>query len=243
MSLNHIVNKEQADKDNLTIFGDELVSFNGVTVSESQALTNPMRLTSSLEDGQNILRCTLENGARPALNNSFQRFYQQLVNVISIPQGVGVQKSLIDTTGSIGSITRPANVLRRGTKLRLIAHGRIESPTGNQQGKFRWYLGTTLLFEGDPITLPNLQNGSFVEIEFNLTVYNIGVAGIALLKAFGTFSFTTSQGTTKTVFLDQENNTTFQTITAEDINLTFEWLSQSVGDILNVHELEISILI
>ena len=243
MSLNHIVNKEQADKDNLTIFADELVSFNGLTISESQGLANPMRITSALEDGQNILRCTLENGSRPTLNNSFQRFYQQLINVISVPEGVGVQKSLIDTTGSIGTITRPGNVLRRGTKLRLIAHGRIESSPANQQGRFRWYLGTTLLFEGDPITFPNLQNGSFVEIEFNLTVYNIGVPGVALLKAFGTFSFTTSQGTTKTVFLDQENNTTFETITAEDINLTFEWLSQSAGDSLDVHELEISILI
>ncbi len=243
MSLNHIVNKEQADKDNLTIFADELVSFNGVTVSESQGLTNPMRLTSSLEGGQNILRCTLENGARPSLNNSFQRFYQQLVNVISIPQGVGVQKSLIDITGSIGSITRPANALRRGTKLRLIAHGRIEASPANQQGKFRWYLGTNLLFEGDPIIFPNLQTGSFVEIEFNLTVYDIGVAGVAVLKAFGTFSFTTSQGTTKTVFLDATNNTTFETITTADFNITFEWISQSTGDSLDVHELEVSILI
>jgi hypothetical protein len=100
-------------------------------------------------------------------------------------------------------------------------------------------LGTAII-ETKTITLPNLNAGSFYELSGDILLYQIGDAGTAVAKSFFNFNFTDQQGDSKTSFIDETNNTTFQTTSDATADITINWNNQNVANIFKSHSLSFS---
>lgn len=196
--------------------------------------------TDTSRANRNDLYYTNEQKIQFPLNNAFQRFYQQLAPDVTIQNNDG-ERTIFDTTGSIGSLEILPDVTRIGSEYKATAHGSIITSSGNQQIRIKTYLGTAEV-ESATFTLPNLPSGSFWDMDMRLLVYQIGNAGTAIIKTFGKFQFINQQGLTNTFFMDDTNNTTYQTTTLATANITIEWLTISGGNIIKVHTASVYML-
>jgi hypothetical protein len=170
--------------------------------------------------------------------NMEQRAYEQLSDDVVV-LGTEGEKSIFNTTGAIGSNIIPANSVRVGSKYKMYSHGTIETNGANQSFILNTKLGTAII-ETTTITLPNLNNGSFYELTGDILLYQIGDAGTAVAKSFFNFNFTDQQGDSKTYFIDETNNTTFQTTADATADITINWNNQNVANIFKCHSLSFS---
>jgi hypothetical protein len=172
------------------------------------------------------------------IDNIEQRVYEQLSdNVVVL--GTEGEKSIFNTTGAIGSNNIPANTVRVGSKYKIYSHGEIETNGSNQSFILNTKLGTSII-ETKTITLPNLNNGSFYELNGDILLYQIGDAGTAVAKSFFNFNFTDQQGLSENYFIDETNNTTFQTTSDANADITINWNNQNVANIFKCHSLSFS---
>lgn len=133
------------------------------------------------------------------------------------------EESLVDA-GGLGSVTRFANTSRVGTNGTFKCFGRISTANPNEDIKFRFKLLPNTITETDIINLTNLNSGdNLFEVTVNFTVRATGSAGSAALQAFGTFLFTRNNGVTQTYILEDLNNTTYDTTSTADFDVTSEW--------------------
>lgn len=171
-------------------------------------------------------------------DNYEQRAYEQLSGDLIVIGGQP-ETSLFNTTGAIGSNLIPANSVRRGTKYKIYSHGTMETSGANQQFIIKTKLGTAIL-ETETITLPNLNQGSKYELHGDILIYEIGNAGTAIAKTFFNLTFTDQQGLAEARYIDNTNNTTYQTTADALADITIEWVSTSTSDIFNCHSLSFS---
>jgi hypothetical protein len=170
--------------------------------------------------------------------NIEQRAYEQLSDNVVIT-GLDGEQSIFNTTGAIGSNNIPANTVRVGSKYKIYSHGTIETNGANQSFILNTKLNNAII-ETKTITLPNLNNGSFYELTGEILLYQIGDAGTAVAKSFFNFKFTDQQGLTENYFIDETNNTTFQTTADATADITINWNNQNVANIFKCHSLSFS---
>lgn len=166
------------------------------------------------------------------------RAYEQLSPDVIITGG-NPETTIFNTAGSIGSNLVPANSVRKGTKYKIYSHGEIATSGSNQEFIIKTKLGSAIL-ETETITLPNLSQGSKYSINGDILIYETGNAGTAIAKTFLKFNFTDQQGLEEVKFIDNTNNTTYQTTNDALADITIEWISTSTSNIFNCHSLSFS---
>jgi len=166
------------------------------------------------------------------------RAYEQLSPDVNISGGQP-EKTIFNTTGALGSNLIPANSVRKGSKYKVYSHGQIETDGANQQFIIKTKLGTAVI-EEKTITLPNLNNGSIYQFNGEILLYEIGDAGTAIAKSFFNFSFTDQQGNTENYFIDEINNTTFQTTADAVADITVQWVNINPTNLFSCHSLTIT---
>ena len=240
MSLNHVFNENFAKRDqNQAQFWSTKIQ-DDIEFENPDFMINGTVKTDTSSANRNDLYYTNEQGIQFNLNNAFQRFYTQLSPDVIINYD-DAEKSIFDTTNAIGGLQILPNITRVGSVYRSTAHGRIDTSGGNQQIRLKTKLGDAII-EEQSYSLPNLQADSLWKLELELTVYQIGDAGTASIKTFGTMSFVQQNGSTNTFFIDDDNNTTYQTTQLTTADITLELLSVSPGNTLSVHTASVYML-
>ena len=237
--MNHFLQDDNVEIEKLNIrlykpvittsidFKDELGSNNG-SISTEVDLSN-----------RNNLYYKNDSGVVFPVNNSYQRFYEQLSDSVNIVFADG-EKSIFNTTNSIGRLTILPDITRRGSRFQLKAHGIIEASPSNKSFTLRTYLGESVI-EEDIILLPNLPNGSYFDMTLDMLVYDIGGTGEASIKTFGRFEFISNNGNPIVKLLDAENSTTYQTTQEAEANVSIEW-NQESSSVISFHEVSIFML-
>jgi hypothetical protein len=134
-----------------------------------------------------IYACNIFSDNPPIYDNIEIRQYEQLSGDVIITGGQP-EKSILNTTGAIGSNTLLANTVRKGSKYKIHAHGQIETASANKEFILTTKLGNAIL-ETSTIKLPNLSTGSYWELNGDFLLYEIGNAGTAISKLFFKFDF------------------------------------------------------
>jgi len=228
MSINKSFNEENCKRHKMEAhFYKEKIQ---TTLSFEDGLDdkNGMITTEFASNSRNNLYYMNEEGILFPVNNASQRFYEQMVDSVEI-NGVFPETSIFDTIGSIGRLDILPNITRVGSKYNLKAHGIIES-SPNSRFIIRTKLGTAII-EQQEIILPNLETGSFFELDLELRVKAIGDAGIARIYTFGKFNFIKNNGVSTTIFIDDYNDTTYQTTALATADVTIEWLNANSNEI------------
>lgn len=237
MSLNRFLSTTnvQNDKMKVKLYQPEVFT----NLSFKDGIENNGSISTEIAgNNRNNLYYTNESGIQFPVNNSAQRFYEQMVDTVSI-NGVFPETTIFDTVGAIGRLDILPNITRVGSKYILKAHGTIQS-SANSRFIIRTKLGTAIIEEQE-ITLPNLENGSFFELDLELRVKEIGAAGTARIYTFGKFNFIKNNGVATTLFIDDYNNTTYQTTALAEADVTIQWLDAN-SNVINFHALSIYML-
>ena len=150
-----------------------------------------------------------ENQKNIPLSQAFNRIYQQMVNVSLV--GAQTNTSLIDTSNSLGSITRIANYDRLGTRYKVMADGELVSNSASGELTFNFLLGGNIMVSSGVIPVPNLNGDAtwFFDIEF--VIRAVGEAGTAILASNGKFELTNKKGVELLFPLIGTENTNFNT--------------------------------
>jgi len=240
MSLNHVFNEDIAKRDQAqSQFWSTKIQDN-IEFENTNFMINGTVKTDTSSANRNDLYYTNEQSIQFPVNNAFQRFYTQLSPDVIINYDDG-ERTIFNTTNSIGVLQILPNITRIGSVYRVTAHGRISVSGGNQQIRLKTKLDNSII-EEQSYSLPNLQTDSLWKLELELTVYQIGNVGTASIKTFGTMSFVQQNGSTNTFFIDDDNNTTYQTTQLATADITLEWLSVSPGNTLSVHTASVYML-
>ena len=231
MSLNHIVleNDKHDPKLNVrfkTVLIDDNIQFKDDLLYNGQLSTENF-------NGINTLVFRNQTNNLVPLSSGKQRIFQQLAPNFNIGTNVG-ETVMIDTNGGIGSLEIPANSTNVGNKFIFQGHGILLTSSANQICRIRIRIGGVQIGDSGEQTLPNLSSTSFYDYEIKTLTYEIGPAGVASIKCFGTFHFVDQQGDTHTIYVNTNNNTTYETVTTQTLTITFEWVSTGT-DQLSVH--------
>ena len=150
------------------------------------------------------------------------RLYEQMGNVI-ISGITGDEQSLFYVNpNSIGTNIIPANSVRNGSKYRVYARGNIATNGSNQVFTFKTKLGSAILAT-DLISLTNLTQGSKWTITGEILVVQDGTNNIAIADTFLKFEFADTQGNEEVKYIQTLNQTTFQTIIDDPLDMTIAW--------------------
>ena len=231
MSLNHLVieNIKYDPKLNVrfkTTLIDDNIEFKDDLLYNGQILTQ-------LFNGLNTLYFRNQSNNLVPLSSGKQRIFQQLAPNFNIGTGTG-ETVMIDTNGAIGSLEIPANSTTVGNKFIFEGHGTLVTASANHICRIRVRIGGIMIGDSGNQSLPNLASSSFYDYKIKTLTYQIGSPGIASIKCFGTFHFIDQQGDTHTIYVNTDNNTTYETITTQTLTITFEWVSTG-SDQLSVH--------
>jgi hypothetical protein len=181
--------------------------------------------------------CNIYSDNPITYDNIETRLYEQLSEDVIIT-GNDPESTIFNTTGAIGSNLIKANTVRKGSKYILKSHGQIQTDGANKSFEIKTKLGNAVL-ESKTITLPNLNQGSYFSINGDILLYQTGNSGIAISKTFLKFEFTDQQGLEEVYFIDETNNTTFQTTSDALLDITIRWIQNGANE-FNCHSLSIS---
>lgn len=183
-----------------------------------------------------IHACNIYSDNPITYDNIEIRAYEQLSPDVIISGETSTEQSIFNTTGAIGSNLVPANTVRKGSKYKIYSHGDIKTNGANQTFIIKTKLGGAIL-EQKIITLPNLNQGSQYTFNGDILLYEIGDTGTAIAKSFFNFSFTDQQGLSENYFIDETNNTTFQTTQDALSDITVQWDTNNANNIFTCHSL------
>lgn len=141
-----------------------------------------------------------------------------------------VETNLLD--GGVGSLTVPANGFKVGDSFTLVMGGHISAANNNTIHIRVKRNGTVLLADTGVITLPTITAKHW-DLIVNFTIRKIGVAGVAEIASYGSFVYNRDSGNAfegKT--FSTVNNTTFDTTINNTLNITAEWGTASVSNII-----------
>ena len=237
MSMNKVFNEDNCKSHKMEAhFYKEKIQ---TTLSFEDGLgdNNGLITTEFASNSRNNLYYLNEEGILFPVNNASQRFYEQCVESVIIEFADG-EKSIFDDTDAIGRLDILPNITRVGSKFHLKAHGTITS-TPNSQFILKTKLGNAII-EDQTITIPNVDDG-FFELEMDLLVKSIGDIGQASIYTFGKIIFTKSNGTAITFFINDINNTTYQTTELAMADVTIQWLSPN-GNTFDIQAVSVYML-
>ena len=238
MSLNHIFNRSKAKAEPSEIYSQEFHTFNGLTFD--QDLISDGRLYVQYVNNRNYLLFRQENGHPSVLNSALQRVYLNLESTTINHNDP--ETSIVSYSNYIGTpLVRLANTTRVGRTNLFESGGKITVTSSGKQIRIRIKLGTILIKE-TIITLPNLSVGSEFRFHNKSIVLATGQAGVAAIRNQGSFSIDDKQGNSQIYYFNTTNNTTFETVTTQSVDVTCEWVTSSVGDTITFEDLEYYIL-
>mgnify|MGYP003640347450 CR=1 FL=1 len=240
MSLNHIV-YDSVTEDQLLDVEFKAVHLDEVIFKDNLPFSGRIQTNPDLNN-YNTLYFRNESNISTPLNNSLQRYYEQMIEPPLIIDNGDGESSIFNTTDGLGTNYIPEDSARRGSKYHVLAHGNITTSGGLRDITIKSYLGDAIVSEAT-ITLPNLNQGGNWELRGDLVVYATGIPGIAKINTFYRFDFTNNQGLVESSFIDSINNTTYQTTIPGFANITFEWLSLNEGNSLSVRSLSLSAIL
>ena len=237
MSLNKVFNEANAKRNKLQsqFFSQQLQT--NLVFQDELGTNNGAISTEIASNNRNNLYYLNEAGVLFPVNNSSQRFYEQCVPSVTIGTADG-EKSIFDDTDAIGRLDILPNITRIGSKFHLKSHGTIVS-TPNSQFILKTKLGTAII-EQQTITIPNVDDG-FFELDMELRVKTIGNSGEASIYTFGKIIFTKTNGTAVTFFINDVNNTTYQTTELAIADVTIEWISLN-GNTFDIQAVSVDML-
>ena len=234
MSLNHIFNRTKAKAEPSEIYSQELNTFNGLTFD--QDLINDGRLTTQIVNERNYLLFTQENGFPSVLSSALQRVYLNLDSTII--NHTDPETSIVSYGNYIGTpLVRIANTTRVGRTNVFESGGKITVTSSGKQIRIKIKLGTILIKE-TTLTLPNLSVESEFRFYNKAIVLATGEAGIAAIRNQGSFSLDDKQGNSQIFYFNTTNNTTFETVSTQTVDVTCEWITSAAGDSLTFEDLE-----
>jgi len=226
--MNKVFNEDNCKSHKLEIHAYKEKIQTTLSFEDGLGENNGMLTTEFASNNRNNLYYMNEKGILFPVNNASQRFYEQMVDSVAV-NGVSPETSIFDTTGAIGRLDILPNITRVGSKYNLKAHGIIES-SANSRFIIRTKLGSAVI-EQQEINLPNLESGSFFELDLELRVKEIGDAGTARIYTFGKFTFIKNNGVSTTIFIDDYNDTTYQTTSLATADVTIQWLDANSNEI------------
>jgi len=238
MSLNHIFNRSKAKAEPSEIYSQELNTFNGLTFD--QDLINDGRLNTQYVNNRNYLLFSQEDGNKSVLNSALQRVYLNLDST-TINHG-DPETSIVSYNNYIGvPLVRIANTTRVGRTNVFESGGKITVTSSGKQIRIKIKLGTILIKE-TTLTLPNLSVESEFRFYNKAIVLTTGEAGIAAIRNQGSFSLDDKQGNSQIFYFNTTNNTTFETISTQSVDVTCEWVTSANGDTITFEDLEFYLL-
>jgi len=238
MSLNHIFNRSKAKAEPSEIYSQEFHTFNGLTFD--QDLISDGRLYVQYVNNRNYLLFRQENGHPSVLNSALQRVYLNLESTTINHNDP--ETSIVSYSNYIGTpLVRLANTTRVGRTNVFESGGKITVTSAGKQIRITIKLGT-ILIKDTIITLPNLSVGSEFRFFNKSIVLATGVSGVAAIRNQGSFSLDDKQGNSQVFYFNTTNNTTFETVTTQTVDVTCEWITSAAGDSLTFEDLEYYIL-
>jgi hypothetical protein len=155
--------------------------------------------------------------------------FSQTGNSITV-SGTTTESSLID--GGVGTLSVPANGFTIGDSFRGDMGGVI-SAANNQTIRIRVKSGNAIFLDSGTQTLSSSISDAIFTLSLNFGIRNIGVAGVASIVCLGRFSYAKSNnGTVEGFGFNTVNNTTFDTTINNTLEITIQWGSTNVGNII-----------
>jgi len=149
----------------------------------------------------------------------------------------GLSTPIVNTTdeltlidGGVGTLTVPANGFKVGDTFWAYMGGNISSVNGDTlRLRVKTLSGVTLADTG-AITMRNATNKPFT-IDFKFSIWTIGGAGIASILTGGLFQYLENASDKFDSYPSGSvNNTTFDTTTAQTLDITAEWGTASASN-------------
>jgi len=237
MSLNHIFDRDTARGDPTQVYSNEVNTFNGLTFDdENLGEQDQGRLSTTVipdtSGDKNYLFFRNETSEVP-LNASLQRLYTNLED-ITIPGSNTNLVDLITYNNYAGlPIVRQAGTTRRGSMFQITFSGNITLASSNQSLEISVYLGNIEIVK-KTVTLPNQTSTTPFRFNLNQCVREIGPAGTAEIVSFSEFSTIDIQGGSKIFYLDNINDTTYETTSTLNGFVKFRWISNNAGNSITI---------
>jgi len=131
--------------------------------------------------------------------------------------------------GGIGTLSVPANGFKVGDSFRADLGGNI-STTNNHTITIRIKSGSVVLATSGVQTLPNIANGVW-SLSINFTIRALGGAGVGSIVTLGNFlNIKSSNGVSEGFAFNTVNSTSFDTTSANTLDITAQWGQASASD-------------
>lgn len=182
---------------------------------------------------QNAEYVVSQNGTTYKIKESTLRPFKTVYGLFSQTQdSVIVSSTTSETTligNGVGSISVPENGFSVGDSFSASLSG-VLSCGNNEKIRIRVKSNNVLFLDSDIQTQPLLNNDLW-ELFINFTIREIGGVGVASIVSSGTFHTTKKNSTSVQGFsFNGINNTTFDTTTNNDLNITIQWGSSNVNN-------------
>jgi len=131
--------------------------------------------------------------------------------------------------GGVGTLTVPANGFSVGDAFHAVATGHLDAINNNNL-RIRIKSGAVILVDTGNITMAGATNRHW-KLEIYFSINAIGGAGVANVSTAGTFLYTKDAGSEfQGVNFSTENNTTFNTLISNILDVTAQWDSADTGN-------------
>jgi hypothetical protein len=140
-----------------------------------------------------------------------------------------LETTLID--GGVGNLTVPANGFTVGDSFSVVMGGKVTC-SNNSPITIRVKSGSAILATTGLISLPQITNRNW-ELELSFTIRQIGAAGVASIITHGDFLYLRdSSSGFEGVTFSSTNNTTFNTTISNTLDITAQWSTLNINNVL-----------
>jgi hypothetical protein len=134
--------------------------------------------------------------------------------------------------GGVGTLTVPANGFSVGDSFRAVASG-IMNAANNQTIRIRIKAGSLILLDSGVQSLTNGIINDVWSLNVDFTIRQIGGPTVASLASLGTFHYTkTTNASPQSFAFNQINSTTFDTTISNTLDVTVQWGSNNISNII-----------
>jgi hypothetical protein len=140
-----------------------------------------------------------------------------------------LETTLID--GGVGNLTVPANGFTVGDSFSVVMGGKVTC-SNNSPITIRVKSSSAILATTGLISLPQITNRNW-ELELSFTIRQIGAAGVASIITHGDFLYLRdSSSGFEGVTFSSTNNTTFNTTISNTLDITAQWSTLNINNVL-----------
>jgi hypothetical protein len=153
--------------------------------------------------------------------------YSQTANSV-IVTNTTTESTLIGT--GVGTLTVPANGFSVGDSFRAIFGG-VMNAGNNETIRIKLKSGSVILLDSGLQNLGSAIIDDVWSLNVDFTIRQIGTAGVASIVSLGSFHYTkTNNASIQGFGFNVVNNTTFNTIISNTLDVTVQWGSASTGN-------------